>query len=137
MSRIQSLKREVEISGKTIYPNVIGAFPPGGKDVIGEHPDGNDTYSFKTGQKVIPTIEVVVNKKADRYEYDTLMDFANSNTPEDVFIKGRNNSGVEEETFCLTECLCAIDDNSGADRSNSDPDTQKFLLLPKNIVPVR
>ncbi len=136
MSRIQNLRVELDIDGNTIYPVEMGEFAPGGKDTFGEGVDGNLKYKFKTAQKEIGEVEVIVNKKADRVEYDILNKFAKSNLAKDVIVSGLNNIDVVEEKFLFLACQCAVDNRSKPDRKSSEPDTQKFILLPKDIVEV-
>ncbi len=135
--RAQKLRRELQIGDKTIYPLSMGPVPPGGKPVVGEATDGNLTYSFLTGQETIPTIEVVVNKKSDRTEYNLLREWAKAKTAQDVFVSGRNVVDIVEETICLVDCQCALDEPNAMDRKGSDPDTQKFILLPQDIDEVK
>ena len=137
MARAQSLRRELDIDGSIIYPIEIDEFAPGGLDVMGDAQDGTIEYKFRTGQKQMGEVGVVVNKKTDMAEFDIMMNFANDNKVRDITVIGRDANGTAVETHLFSECDCAVGMGSSFDRSGTDPDTQRFVLLPQTIEEIR
>lgn len=137
MARVRSLRREIDIDGSIIYPIEIDEFAPGGLDVLGDGVDGTTEYKFRTGQRQMGEVGVVVNRKSDMAEYDIMKNFADDNRSRDVFIVGRDENGNAAETFLFSDCDCAVAMGSKFDRKATDPDTQRFILLPHSIEEVR
>lgn len=133
MARATSFNYEIEMAdGRVIHPLKIAEFSEGEEGRI-DVADGSRKYKVRDQIFDIGEIEITILVTKDRYEYEIMQQWVTSGLIQDVYIIGRDASGIARLTWLLTNCDTAMGKKNEFDRNSKAVDTKKYFLLPEYV----